>query len=87
MTFLASLELAKLKKLRVFQDKTYDPIFVELIELIKQSDIDLAKAFEEAEAAEFKALQISQDTTLPLAPEELALQAQQPLLEVEAQNL
>jgi segregation and condensation protein A len=89
VTFLASLELAKLKKLKVYQDKTYDPIFVELVELIKQADIDLAKAFEEAEAAEFKALQISQDTpsTLPIAPVESTLQAKELPLEAEAQNL
>ena len=35
VTFLASLELSRLRKLRLFQEKTYDEIYLELLENIQ----------------------------------------------------
>jgi segregation and condensation protein A len=52
VTFLASLELARLKKLRVHQEKTYEEIYVELLESLKGFDSNLASGFDSvAEAA------------------------------------
>lgn len=47
VSFLASLELARLKKLRVHQEKTYDEIYIELLETLKSFNFDLATGFEE----------------------------------------
>lgn len=46
VTFLASLELARLKKLKVFQDETYSPIYLELLEMITQWELNLAVGFD-----------------------------------------
>jgi hypothetical protein len=46
VTFLASLELARLKKLHVLQEGTYQPIFVELIDSLMEFDLKLAQGFE-----------------------------------------
>jgi segregation and condensation protein A len=46
VTFLASLELARLKKLHVLQEGTYQPIFVELIDSLMEFDLKLAHGFE-----------------------------------------
>jgi len=45
VTFLASLELSRLKKLRVHQEKTYSTIYLELIETLKGFDPRLASGF------------------------------------------
>ena len=46
VTFLASLELARLTKLKVFQDEVYGPILVELIEEIGDLELKLATGFD-----------------------------------------
>jgi len=44
--FLASLELSRLKKLKVYQEKVFDPIFVELLENIQDFDVSQAQGFD-----------------------------------------
>jgi len=46
VTFLASLELSKIRKMRVHQQETYDPIYLELLEDIRQISLDLASDFD-----------------------------------------
>jgi segregation and condensation protein A len=46
VTFLASLELSRLKKLRVHQELTYGPILLELIESLRNFDLSLASGFD-----------------------------------------
>jgi segregation and condensation protein A len=46
VTFLASLELSRLKKMRLHQDITYSPIFLELLENLKDFNLELASGFE-----------------------------------------
>lgn len=50
VTFLASLELARLMKLKVYQEETYSAIYLELIELIEGLDLTLASGFDAIEA-------------------------------------
>lgn len=45
VTFLASLELGRLLKLRLHQEGIYTPIYVELIESLHQFDFSLATGF------------------------------------------
>jgi segregation and condensation protein A len=45
VTFLASLELARLKKLRVYQQETYQDIYVELLESLRNFNVQLASGF------------------------------------------
>ena len=46
VTFLASLELSRLKKMRLYQEEAYQPIFLELLETLKNFDLQLASGFE-----------------------------------------
>jgi segregation and condensation protein A len=46
VTFLASLELSRLKKMRLHQEKTYEEIYMELLESLKNFDANLASGFE-----------------------------------------
>ncbi len=46
VTFLAALELARLKKLKVYQEGTFEPIFVELLESLGQFDVSQASGFD-----------------------------------------
>jgi segregation and condensation protein A len=46
VTFLASLELSRLKKMRVHQEVTYSPIFLELLQTLKDFDLQLASGFQ-----------------------------------------
>ena len=46
VTFLASLELARLSKLKVYQEMTYGPILVELIEEVGNLELSLATGFD-----------------------------------------
>ena len=46
VTFLASLELARLKKLRVYQEISYEAIYVELIESLRGFSSSLATGFD-----------------------------------------
>ncbi len=46
VTFLASLELSRLKKLKLYQDGTYEPIFLELIESLETFNLGLASGFD-----------------------------------------
>lgn len=47
VTFLASLELARMKKLKVHQEGTYTPIYLELLEQIRAQDLTLASGFDQ----------------------------------------
>lgn len=46
VTFLAALELARMKKIQVFQEGHYQPILVKLCEEISQQDLTLAIGFD-----------------------------------------
>ena len=46
VTFLASLELSRLKKMRLHQEGTYNPIFLELLEALQSFDMSLASGFD-----------------------------------------
>jgi segregation and condensation protein A len=46
VSFLASLELGRLKKMKLFQEKAYEEIYVELLESIKGFDTNLASGFD-----------------------------------------
>ncbi len=50
VSFLASLELGRLKKMRLHQEKVYEEIYVELLESIKGFNTDLARGFDAVEA-------------------------------------
>jgi segregation and condensation protein A len=45
-TFLATLELGRLKKMKLFQEQAYASIYVELLETLKNFDVKLAQSFE-----------------------------------------
>lgn len=47
VVFLASLELCRLKKMRIFQQETYSPIYVELLESLANFNFELATGFDE----------------------------------------
>jgi segregation and condensation protein A len=46
VTFLASLELSRLKKLKIYQEEAFAPIYVELMETMLQFDERLVSGFE-----------------------------------------
>ncbi len=46
VAFLASLELSRLKKLKIHQDQTFDPIFIELIDTLIDLDLKMASGFD-----------------------------------------
>ncbi|MEN9722518.1 MAG: hypothetical protein RJB38_504, partial [Pseudomonadota bacterium] len=46
VTFLASLELGRLKKLRLHQNETYAPIYLELLESLEDFDERMASGFD-----------------------------------------
>jgi segregation and condensation protein A len=46
VTFLASLELSRLKKLRLHQEGTYQEILLELLETLRGFDMNLARGFD-----------------------------------------
>jgi segregation and condensation protein A len=50
VTFLASLELARLKKLRVHQEQTYQDIYLELLETLVNFDASVARGFDAVNA-------------------------------------
>jgi chromatin segregation and condensation protein Rec8/ScpA/Scc1 (kleisin family) len=52
--FLASLELSRLKKLKIHQEKTFDPIFVELLEAMIGFDSKQTSGFEYVRTGEIK---------------------------------
>lgn len=51
VTFLAALELSRLKKMRLYQDATYGPIYMELLEALQNFDLKLASGFDDPNAA------------------------------------
>jgi segregation and condensation protein A len=46
VTFLASLELSRLKRMRLHQDVTYSPIFLELLQELNDLDLQLVTGFD-----------------------------------------
>jgi hypothetical protein len=61
-TFLASLELGRLKKMRLHQEEVYSSIYLELLESLKDFDVKLASGFDAVGAA------IANTASLPPAP-------------------
>ncbi len=51
VSFLATLELGRLRKMRLHQEKVYEEIYVELLESIKGFDTALASGFDAIEAS------------------------------------
>jgi segregation and condensation protein A len=51
VSFLATLELGRLKKMRLHQEKVYEEIYVELLESIKGFNTELARGFDSVEEA------------------------------------
>jgi segregation and condensation protein A len=47
VTFLASLELSRLKKMRLHQEITYSPILIELLQTLQDFDLELASGFDD----------------------------------------
>lgn len=54
VTFLASLELSRLKKMRLHQQQTYEPIYVELIQSLTGFDTQLAQGFDPEHPGELR---------------------------------
>jgi segregation and condensation protein A len=54
VTFLATLELARLKKMKLYQEKAYEDIYIELLEAIKNTDIAMVDAFGATMAHKFE---------------------------------
>lgn len=50
VTFLAALELSRLKKMRVHQETTYGSIYIELLEALQEFDLKLASGFDAVQA-------------------------------------
>lgn len=48
VTFLASLELSRLKRMRLHQEGTFNPIYLELLQSLVDFDLSLAVGFESA---------------------------------------
>lgn len=46
VTFLASLELSRLKKMKLHQEEVYSEIYLQLLETLIQFDLDLASGFD-----------------------------------------
>jgi chromatin segregation and condensation protein Rec8/ScpA/Scc1 (kleisin family) len=46
VTFLAALEFSRLKKMKLHQQETYQPVYVELLEAVTNFDLNLASGFE-----------------------------------------
>jgi segregation and condensation protein A len=46
VTFLAALEFSRLKKMRLHQQDTYQPVYLELIEAVTNFDLNFASGFE-----------------------------------------
>jgi len=46
VTFLAALELSRLKKMRLFQEQVYGDIYMELLEILKNFDTSLITGFD-----------------------------------------
>ena len=46
VTFLASLECSRLKKMRLHQEGTYQAILLELLETLRGFDLDMARGFD-----------------------------------------
>jgi len=56
VTFLASLELGRLKKMSLHQEKAYEEIYVQLLESIQGFDTELARGFDAVEEQVDKAI-------------------------------
>lgn len=46
VTFLASLELSRLKRMRLHQEKTYEEIYLELLQALNDFDMGMASGFD-----------------------------------------
>jgi segregation and condensation protein A len=74
VTFLASLELSRLKKLRLHQEGHYQAILLELLETLRNFDLNLARGFDnpiaQAEAQVQASHAPAQEPAPPLTPEQ-----------------
>jgi segregation and condensation protein A len=72
VTFLASLELSRLKRMRLYQEETYGPIMLELLESLENFEMHLATGFDAALPAQMEKMEA--DLKAPAqAPEAAAL--------------
>lgn len=85
-TFLASLELARLKKLKVYQEGTYEDIYLELIESLKGFNPGLATGFDSFTNAIEEDIQNTPDSQLSAGSHSLNASEELPL-EVPAELL
>jgi segregation and condensation protein A len=67
VTFLATLEMARLKKMRVHQEQTYGDILVELIQSLEGFDLHLASGFDAPNPVAQVAAQIENQVPGPRA--------------------
>jgi segregation and condensation protein A len=67
VTFLATLELSRLKKMRLHQEITYSPIYVELLETLKNFDSHLATGFDSPIATVDAAIRAGESAATPAA--------------------
>lgn len=65
VTFLASIELSKHQHMRLMQEGTYQPIYVELLHALDRLNLGLVSEFEKPEPAE--AAEETENTTAPEA--------------------
>jgi segregation and condensation protein A len=68
VTFLASLELSRLKKMRLHQQEAYQSIYLELLETLRNFDLNLASGFEPESQVAAKTLQPADALAPCLAP-------------------
>ncbi|MBU6375006.1 MAG: hypothetical protein KGQ59_03340, partial [Bdellovibrionales bacterium] len=69
VTFLASLELGRLKKLRLHQNETYAPIYLELLESLENFDERMASGFDSITQAVQAELGLGDAAGAPTPPE------------------
>jgi segregation and condensation protein A len=70
VTFLASLECSRLRKMRVHQEGVYTPILLELLETLRGFDLNMARGFDNPIAQAEAAVQAAEnEETVPEAPE------------------
>lgn len=69
-TFLASLELARLKKMKIYQEGVYSSIYLELIQALTGFDLSLASGFDSEEKPKDKEDATEAVNTEPMKTEE-----------------
>jgi segregation and condensation protein A len=68
VTFLASLELGRLKRMRLHQEETYRPIYLELIQTLRGFNVELARGFDSIESAALAKPGAAGESAAPILP-------------------